>query len=75
MRVVVAGLEVLGVLLVASGAGLGVSLLAGVWAGLIVSGALVLVAAWWAERPPNVTTAGGGDDPDGAAVGTSDPGR
>lgn len=45
MAAVVLGLEVLGLVLVAAGAGVGVAVLAGVWAGLLVAGAVVLAGA------------------------------
>ena len=45
MAAVVLGLEVLGLVLVAAGAGVGVALLAGLWAGLLVAGVVVLAGA------------------------------
>lgn len=45
MAAAVLGLEVLGLLLLAAGAGVGVSLLAGVWAGLLAAGVIVLAGA------------------------------
>jgi len=58
---VVTALEVLGLLLVAAGAGLGVATYVAPWAGLLTSGACLVAAAWFAERPMK-----GGDR--GAAV-------
>lgn len=64
--VVVLGLEMLGLLLVAAGAAVGVTALVGLWAGLLAAGVVVLAGAWWAD---SMTKPKDGDR--GAAVRTS----
>lgn len=66
--VVVLGLEVLGLLLVAAGAGVGVTVLVGLWAGLLAAGVVVLAGA---ARGQELMGAG----ERGAAVRTSAPRR
>lgn len=66
MTAVVAGLEILGVLLVAAAAGVAAATYIALWAGLLAAGLVVLAAAAWAEQ-----MTGGGDR--GAAVRTSAP--
>lgn len=65
---VVAALEVLGLLLVAAGVGLGTATYLPLWAGLLTSGLSVIGAAYLAERPVR-----GGER--GAAVRSSAPRR
>lgn len=56
-EVVTTLLDVLGLLLVAAGAGAGLYPVIG-WAGLAVGGGVVLTGSWWASRPGRQT--GGG---------------
>lgn len=48
--IAVAGLEILGVLLIAGAAGFGLAALIGVWAGLLAAGVVVLAAAARAQQ-------------------------
>lgn len=51
MQLVVALLEVLGLLLIASAAGVAVTVYVALWAGLLAAGLVVLGGAYLADRP------------------------